>query len=309
MIRLISNVSAAALMLTVTTPSLATSESQDIDHIFLKTNSISSKYEKYAVESLPDIIHEIPNLDLNISELDSTCPIGYGHPFTLHDASYIPLLCDSTILALISVTEEQNELGWSISEDFGPALNNLANVTTINNPAKLYINHGNVFANVKHDEIQLTNYPKLEEGRIDNTSESTVIAINDTTHESTYTLQQAFISPRAITSKYLALDLKEQQGQQQWCSAFAGAQILRYRGKGNITARQIMQYFYPNSKNLSQESINNAQLIKYANLKKSYPKRVARTLSDSEVRAQINASRPIYMGTEGKGGYKKDVTH
>lgn len=305
----ISTVTAVVFVMTAVfttvSPSFATTESQDLDNVFLQIDSIPSEYEKYAIEMLPDIIQEIPNLELDTSEFDLTCRIGYGHSFTLRDASYIPLLCNSRIIALVSVTGEPNKLGWSISEDFGPKLHILATVTTINNPANLYTQYGNVYARVGHDEIQLTNYPRLEEGRVGDNSGSVVVAVNEATHESIYTLQQVFISSRAATSKYLTLDLKEQQGQQEWCSAFAGAQILRYRGKGSITAKQIMQYFYPRSRNLTQESINNDQLIRYANLKKSYPIRVSRTLSDSEVKAQINASRPIYLGTKGKGEYKK----
>lgn len=290
---------------TPASPSFAATEEQDTQSVFLKTNRISSEYEEYAIRSLPEIVGEIPHLGLDTSELDSSCQLGYGHPFIFQEASYIPLLCDSTILALVSISKDHNGLGWSVSRDFGPELHLLSGKTTMSSPANLYSNHGNIFATVNNDEIQLTDYPELEESRVDSPRGNIAIAVNEFSYKSGYTLNTASFTSRAGSSSYLALDRKEQQGQQQWCSAFAGAQILRYRGKGSITAEQIMRYFYPKSKNLANESISNDQLIKFANSKKSYPKRVSRALSDSEVKAQINSLRPIYMGTKGGGDYKK----
>ena len=74
---------------------------------------------------------------------------------------------------------------------------------------------------------------------------------------------------RSSSSKYLDLDLAEKQGGKSWSSVFAGAQILRYRGKGKIYAKDIMEYFYRNdsSDTLKDKSISNKKLIKYAKMK------------------------------------------
>lgn len=69
----------------------------------------------------------------------------------------------------------------------------------------------------------------------------------------------------------------------------------------------LQRYFYPKVGNteLKSKSITNKQLIKYANSKKSYPSRTSNTISQSKVVTQINSSKPIYLGCEGSGTYKK----
>ncbi|MBM0045992.1 C39 family peptidase [Anaerococcus sp. mt242] len=125
--------------------------------------------------------------------------------------------------------------------------------------------------------------------------------------EDSYRLDNMVYEPRSSSSKYIDLDLAETQGDQSWCSAFAGAQILRQRGKGKIYAINIMRYFYPNVSyaDLKKKSISHKQLIKYANNKKSYPSESTGTLSLDSVKKQINSNKSIYLNCYGTGTYKK----
>lgn len=57
--------------------------------------------------------------------------------------------------------------------------------------------------------------------------------------------------PYAEGQKYLDLDFLETQGANNWCAAYVTTSIIRYATKDrNPTAKQMMQYFYPNTSNL-----------------------------------------------------------
>lgn len=67
-----------------------------------------------------------------------------------------------------------------------------------------------------------------------------------------------------------------------------------------------MKYFYSltSASSLINKFITNTQLTEYANTKKSYPTRVASIVVFFTVQQQIDANKPIYLGTYGIGNYK-----
>lgn len=83
----------------------------------------------------------------------------------------------------------------------------------------------------------------------------------------------------------------------------------------NLTQRR--DYFETQKENLSRsplflddwnsqiesKSLNQDQIIKYANYCGVYPKKVARILNLSEVQTQLRKGNAIYMGTAGYGNY------
>lgn len=268
-------------------------------------------YEKYNVFlSLKDVMGE------NFYELQGEHEVSYGSAFKLNDIDYIPIVVNNKIIALLAILETNGEYSWTLSEGFSEELNKIAKLTSKETPAMLYTENGNVYATVAGGIYQLTFHPEVSElnrnlgYHLNLKEQSDVINVLNTDDKNTIKLENILYETKANLSagaRYLSLDLKETQGKQTWCSAFAGAQMMRYRGKGNIYAKAIMKYFYPKvgDTDLKTKSISNKQLIEYARTKKSYPIKVASTLSEAAVRKQIDSSKPIYLGCEGTGTYKK----
>ncbi|MRA75959.1 peptidase C47, partial [Bacillus thuringiensis] len=80
--------------------------------------------------------------------------------------------------------------------------------------------------------------------------------------------------------------IAETQTSFPWCAAYVEAAILCNKTDVRATsARAIMHYTYPNLNNsqIESKSLNQDQIIKYANYCGVYPKKVARILNLSEV--------------------------
>ncbi|NLC04951.1 MAG: hypothetical protein GX778_00290 [Erysipelothrix sp.] len=80
-----------------------------------------------------------------------------------------------------------------------------------------------------------------------------------------------------------------------WCAAYASSSILRYRSKSTARARDIMLFAYGNIDGLEQKTLSQNKMIQFANSVSSYPLVNKRTLSLSEVTAEISSNRPIYI--------------
>ncbi|MDO5696145.1 MAG: C47 family peptidase [Eubacteriales bacterium] len=286
----------------------------NVSSLYIASDPVSEGYINYAKEEKMNIFMSLPDVVSDeLSYLDSDENIYFGNAFVLNDINYIPILANNKVIALLAVIETNGEYSWTLSSDFSDGLNSIAKKTSRNKPAVLYTDKGNVYANISGDIHQLTFNPEIKSIQQDNhrmnpfVENKEIVNVYNVSNKTEVKYSRIQYSTRASSSKYLTLDLKETQGDQSWCSAFAGAQILRYRGKGNIYAQYIMRYYYPNVSNtdLKDKSITNSELIKYANKKKSYPSQIDNTLSISTVKSQINSYKPIYLGCRGNGTYKK----
>lgn len=115
-------------------------------------------------------------------------------------------------------------------------------------------------------------------------------------------------SLRSQGQHYLHLDFLENQGQTNWCAAYATTSIIRYHTKNRTpTAEQMMRSLHPNSSNLPNQSASNAQCISYAT------SHGFRGITDrwgvatvTETVTEINANRPYWVSAEGQSSnYKK----
>lgn len=119
--------------------------------------------------------------------------------------------------------------------------------------------------------------------------------------------------------KICVMPLNETQGSLPWCAAYASARIFSYVTGKTIYARDIMKYMYPTetSSQLESRGIYNSEIITYGflahGLQLSYKNR---TLSNSEVTAQLDRNSPIHIGmvrSSGEGhamalyGYSPDI--
>lgn len=305
------------MVLSLSSKSIAAHEGvqEDVKELFLVSNKVNENHITYANSQKENVLMALKDvIDLSLNRFDSDDIISFGKPFNLNESTYTPVIIDNKIVALMAVSDYEGVLGWTLSKDFSDGLNQISELTSLKSPAFLYTDRGNVFAIISDQKLQLTFYPEIEVysdpklySETKMSLETPVNIMSSENLEDSYRINEMSAKPMSSSSKYLYLDLAETQEDQSWCSAFAGAQILRQRGKGKIYASNIMRYFYPNDSgnDLKKRSISHNQLIKYANTKKSYPSKSSGTLSLNSVKKQIDSNKSIYLSCDGTGTYKK----
>lgn len=296
----------------VSQASNATYEEVTTNGLFLQTETVGEDKQQFAINQMEKFVLSLPHvMPENIESPIGHEMVALGTPFKLNDIDYFPMCIGVQIVALVSIYENDGDFTWCMSVEFSEGLNEIANMTSYSTPALLYTENGNVYAKIEQQIYPLTDNPEIE-CVVTEPVDSSFTTINAIQKIYEVSMQEVFAQDSfgmfssTIKAKYLTLDLKEKQGGQEWCAAFAGAQILRYRGKGDIYAEDIMYCFYPNSSNLNKESLSNSNLMAYANLKGSYPKYKNSTMTMTAVKEQIDADKPIYLGTYGTGIYVKE---
>lgn len=283
----------------------AEENTQPTDALYLDTAQVSQSEIDYFNSEKITIVQELNNIGIVFQNVEQSLRVTFGQPFKLGEVTTFPVLYRDDIIALAEVLQQENGYAWMLSVDYANELNGLKVKTDLNHPAILSVQSGNVYATTEDDLVALTDLDIAPDINFEPELKGNVVNLLEPSDPNGFSVQDILYQDRAACSKYLYLDLKETQGQQSWCAVFATAQILRYRGKGDIRAQQIMKYFFPNSSDLTKEVLSDANAIKYANKVKSYPTRVTSTLSDSVVRSQIDQGKPIYLNCAGKDTYKK----
>lgn len=238
--RLLTLVIALVMMLPVlSSRSIAANEGEqpDVKELYLVSDKVNENHIAYANSEKENVLMALKDV-ISLDGFVLEDMISFGKPFNLNESTYIPIIIDNKIVALMAVSDFEGELGWTLSKDFSDGLNQISELTSLESPAFLYTVKGNVFATISGKEIQLTFYPELEvssDSKLYNETEipskNAVNIMEIENLEDSYRLDNMVYEPRSSSSKYIDLDLAETQGDQSWCSAFAGAQILRQRGK------------------------------------------------------------------------------
>lgn len=230
--------------------------------------------------------------------------IELGNPFTIStemNSYYFPVIVDNVIRFTINVykNDGESDLCWTCSEYLSDGLRSLSDITSRNEPAVLNKSGSEIVASVGNKELVIEYLPY-------NTAEP-IFSNNNATDNSNLIITD-IADPRSEINInrttyntgywYLGLDMQDLQTDQNWCSAFCGAQIMRFMGYGHVYAVNIMTYYYGGIPDLKNRSIARSELIQYANLMGSYPTEINNTLSASSITGQINAGKPIYMSCE-----------
>lgn len=128
--------------------------------LYLVSKYISDDVIQYA-ESQKDIVFSSLK-DVLSNQLDSYETISYGNAFKLNNIDYIPIVSNGKVISLLGIVEIDGEYGWSLSEDFSDGLNKIANITSLQNPARLYSYNGNVYAIISDETYQLSFNPEIQ---------------------------------------------------------------------------------------------------------------------------------------------------
>lgn len=304
-----------ALIFTMGVVPANASNEKDSSGFYLTTSTVPQEAINYAAANVFDFLVSRSSID----KVD-IYNVTMGVPFTIakenisdDDVFYFPIYSGEKVVYTFRVYMDNGNFTGILSPYIAKELNSYMDETSKSSPLSIFINNGNVMASINgsveileevHDGYNpvanksIFKRPFSDEatGDIDVVDIANTIDFNVTP------------IPRAVASKDLTLDMKETQGQQSWCAAFAMASILRYKGAGSsVTAKAIMQATFPKSKDLEKEEISRSQLVSYAK-DKGYKntKESSSTLSNSTVVSEIYTNTtPIYAGCAGSGSYAK----
>lgn len=283
-------------------------ESEKTNHnpvLYVATKEINKRIIDYAITQKDRVYESLPQVVGNWSKIRNKKSITYGRAFKINDIIYIPIISNNTIIALLEIVDEgSNEYSWILSIDFSEGLNRLSGITSKQNPAILYAAKRDIYAHVSgYDDVNLTGVSNCETNKfITDISNDEVVDILSPENRKLITYNDGtFRSSTVGTSRYLNIDFKEIQGDDSWCAAYVGACIMRYKCV-NTYAKSILKWAYPgvNNNELRDRSISWRQLTGYAMEKGFKVVNADRTFSMKEVKGQIDAGLPLYLGTYNK---------
>lgn len=279
-------------------------------HLYVMTEKVSDRIKQFASEKENAVINSLPDVVSDWSKYSTSNKFYYGSPFVLGEVSYFPVLSNDRIIATLGILND-NSMAWSVSQELVAELNEFSLITTPERPVEYSIHGGDVYATFcgitkrLSYNFELTKDQLIEKKGISSKGVEDIYDVQSIINANSINPNSTIKGKTVI--KNLALDRKETQNDQSWCSAFAGAQIMRFKGKDKY-AYDIMRWKYPydTMAELKKESINTTELMQYGR-KIGFKSTVYSdsTLSFNEVKSQIDSERPIYMGCHGGGDYSK----
>lgn len=178
---------------------------------------------------------------------------------------------------------------------------------------KIYEAPTDEFSNIKSEVTELTNEEineeiKLTESNIEDVHISDKIDFVE--QPNIQTKSKLTRSSVSIAKNYAMINwrINETQTDLPWCAGYVTAAIL----SNKVDARQaravdVVNYSYPKltAKQREKEGVSPAQVIAYANYRKTYPKLVESTVSHSIVESNLRKGNALYMGGIGYGDSNK----
>ena len=189
-----------------TVKSFATTTAMADKSLYIVSDSVSEDVISYAKEEKNNVFLSLEDtIPDEINQLDKDAVLSYGTAFRLNEIDYIPIISDRKILALIAVSETDGEYGWTLSESFSPELNNIAELTSIDTPAKLYTKKSNLYADISGEIYPLTSHPDIptidDPEELERLKQADMIDILYTNHEVEYKVSDILRMAEGVIEK------------------------------------------------------------------------------------------------------------
>lgn len=291
---------------------------KDIDNgLYIISQTCPDEAIQYAQSNLYSFIVDISDQEgsNNIIQPDLIC---LGSPFSINkendndiDVYYFPIIYENKILYTLRVykNDDTNYTGI-LSKYLANELQTLTYETSINNPVELSLNNGNIIKEINNInevlisspiENNMVNYSNIYKKSSQVSNKSIINARNLLNFEKNFSEQNL----KSNSSKYLYLDLAETQGNNNWCCAYVGSSIIRYKTSYKVYAEDLMKYYYPNVtiSNLKEKALSKDKLISYAKIKGLSPKMYSSNAGLLDVISEIDNNCPIYLSCNGNGDY------
>ena len=269
--------------------------------MFIYSHSCPTQYSAFAEETVGQF--------LNASEFAGLSPCYLGTPFTFANAGsdiyYFPIYYTGEIICILRVySDESGNIAGVLSKGFAEELNTVAESTSATNPLKIIFDGKNVVFETKENKYTVLSYPTAAENlSVTSTIEigSDGFGVIECSSENSLAITLPQISVLSTTSStYLDLFLganepaETQPNWYSWCTAYAASAIMRYKGRSNIYAEDIMAYWCGDNPDPS-DTITVAEACSYANLYGFVATFTNSTLSYARLCSEIDNDRPVFL--------------
>lgn len=280
----------------------------------ITANADASCEELYVYSAeVPDEITEyvkgnIANIVRYSGVCDNIQKVIVGSPFKLpandfdaKDLYYYPIQDErGTILYTLRLYyNHQNSIEYVFSEDMVSGLNSIRGYTSQDMPASICTNGNDVVATVNDIEILL--FASKKENDISMSMCSTNLEKREIVNLTEVIYEEEMLSNRVkerSASNLLSTSIRETQGAKPWCAAYVTAFITSYKTNSSIYANQVMAHAYPNlsTTELASKSLSPTQAASFGLSKGLSPIIVEATLSESDIKYEIDSNSPFYIG-------------
>lgn len=272
---------------------------------YIVSSDCPDEYIEYAENNVARFI--LGNDEYSITEFDS---LYIGTPFTFSEANadifYFPIYGDGNIIYFFRVfSNGQGGLSGVLSSVLVEELNEVAAGCSINSPIELTMQNTSIVATVGGVSEILMTYPdnfRTSDNVLDTRSSANQLDIISVKPEAEINFSNI---PAPITdwnSKYLNLhgnipssSWPTQKGN-NWCVAYAFSAILKYIGRADLTAEELMLACYGEGNYTEKTGMAEMMGIVYARTLGSNPIMVNVAADFGVLSGEIWGDRPVELG-------------
>lgn len=301
--KLISLLLSCMLVFSMSIPTIAAENDTTTDGLFIITEEVPTEAISYTQETIASIIGDLYPLNT----------VTVGQPFVVHgqavDLYYFLVYSKGDLVASYRVYQaENNEYTGILSEhtEILDGFANLMDITSLNTPAKIVGGEFEDLYAVIDDNI-LTVVEDYAGNITDSTSILQKASATYSLHENVVNAAEGIAfegtsKQRVFTDyKFLQIGWEELQEDNNWCSAYATASIIRHVKKLPLdvcNAKIIMEYTFPSlgGAALKEKALSLDNAVRYANTQHGLAAKVAdRVIDYATLKSEINADRPVYF--------------
>ena len=290
-----------ALLLANVSP-VASAKEENTSDCYIATTACPVEYADYAAKNVAGYV-------LSYDERVNVNSIRVGTPFAFADIGadvyYFPVLCDGKITYLFRVYPDGNSFSAAITTFLAKDIEKLGRYTSESLPMYLNLVGTKIVATIGEDSFVLFEYPDEMSGRESN---NVVASVNDfsVVNVKATTIGQLNLSQARSVSAYITLDIIEQQGNENWCTAFCLATIIRTQTNFYATAQGLMTMVLGGNPNIntpfpwiSDDGLMMRVVSSNYNL---YPMVLTTTVSDSVLCEELDYGRPCLVAMTASSG-------
>lgn len=288
--RLINVILSAALLFSLTVPVFATDSNITDENppLYIASTACPQDYIDFAEENISKFV---ASMGENVNY--STITVGSPFAFADYDADvyYFPVICDGTIKYLFRVYPDGASYSAAITAFLAKDIEELASLTSPSTPMFLNRIGAQIVATIGTESYLLFEYPENMAGDNYNRSSTAMIDYTIVNAKRSSEIELSLYQARDV-SKNINLNIIETQGQDNWCTAYCLATIIRTKTPYYQTGYGLAVIALGANPD-TQKGFPYNQVYIISGPYGLYPTVSYTTISNSSVMAQINADKPV----------------
>lgn len=269
---------------------------------YIASEDCPDAYFEYAEENISRFILSL-NAGIDVSKVSVGTPFAFADNDP--DVFYFPVIYNGNIEYLFRVYPSGNSFSAAITDFLSDEIESLSHLTTTDTPMYLNSIENKIIATIGSNSYELFQYPEsMSDG-------NDLMPCGIATE---YTVKDVKSSPGIEINlrqardvyEYINLDISEDQDDENWCTAFCLAAIIRTQTTFTTTARGLMIIALGSNPDEDTPfpwySDNGATMVSVANQYNLSPVVLTTTVSNSVLCQEINAGRPCIVAMTAVGG-------